>query len=99
MIRAAIVAAALIAAAPALAAMRCAVDPDYGTKYCEDREAMQREHVALFCRFHPTDANCQKLGWHPTTNDPVEQAVDRRLVEHFCAANPTLARCISPFGR
>lgn len=64
---------------------------------CVDKEGIQADWIRLYCGYHPGDPDCQALGYKWASADPVDQAVDRRLTEHFCAANPTLARCQSPF--
>jgi hypothetical protein len=62
-----------------------------------ESEGVRQQWVQLYCGYHPADADCKAAGWGPTTDDPIAAAVDARMIEHFCAANPTLARCISPF--
>jgi hypothetical protein len=101
-----VVAAVLLSAAPAYAKMVCHNVPGLGAtpnsppvvnQVCEDKEVEQQQWTKLYCSYHPGDPNCAALGYRAAASDPIDQAVDRRLVEHFCAANPTLERCISPF--
>jgi hypothetical protein len=97
---------AALSTAPTYAKMVCHDVPGLGAtpnsppvinQVCEDKEAGQQQWIALYCSYHPADSNCAALGYRSTSADPIDQAVDRRLVDHFCAANPTLSRCISPF--
>jgi hypothetical protein len=95
-------AAAVIAAAvagPAHAKMVCTPNPLAPSvgQSCVDKDVERATWVKLYCSYHPGDLNCAALGYRAAASDPIDQAVDRRLVDHFCAANPTLERCISPF--
>jgi hypothetical protein len=94
-----VIAAVLLSAAPAYAKMVCTPNPLAPSvgQSCVDKDVMRETWVKLYCSYHPGDPNCAALGYHPASSDPIDQAVDRRLVDHFCAANPTLERCISPF--
>jgi hypothetical protein len=103
---AAVAISAALSTASAYAKMVCHDVPGLGAtpnsppvmnQVCEDKEAGQQQWIGLYCNYHPADPNCAALGYRSSSSDPIDQAVDRRLVDHFCAANPTLQRCISPF--
>jgi hypothetical protein len=61
-------------------------------------DVIRDQWIAGYCSYHPDDPDCAARGYHWTASDPVDQAVDRRLNERFCAGHPTLARCVSPFA-
>lgn len=97
MLKALIIAAALSAAVPAHAKMVCGPRNDLGIQSCSDEDETQKQWVQLYCTAHPTDPDCAALGWHYKSDDPVDQKIDQHEVAEFCAANPTFARCVSPF--
>lgn len=97
MLKALIIAAALSAAVPAHAKMVCGPRNDLGIQVCSDEDVTQQTWINLYCTAHPTDADCAALGWHYKSDDPVDQKIDQHEVAEFCAANPTFARCVSPF--
>lgn len=102
MTRALLIAAALCAvAATAQAKMEChpnPYDPSLGQS-CSDPDAQREGWVKLFCTYHPSESHCAALGYRPASADPVDQRVDQRLVDHACAANPGILRCVSPWGQ
>jgi hypothetical protein len=101
----ALVFVAAIAAAPASAKMVCHdtfSDGPNGTKFkngesCGDQEALDRGWITLYCTHHPSDPDCMALGYHYASSDPIDQRVDQRFVDHFCATQPNSSRCMSPF--
>ena len=62
-------------------------------------DVIREQWIAGYWSYHPDDPDCAALGYHWLATDAVDQAVDRRLNERYCAAHPTLARCVSPFDQ
>lgn len=97
MLRTALAAIALLAiTAPAHAKMECHRDA-HGDEVCADYEAADQSWIMQYCTNHPADPECAQRGYRYSSTDPVEQKVDQRLTDHFCAANPMIFRCLSPF--
>lgn len=84
-------AAVLLTAAPAFAKMEC-----QGSS-CVDKALIRERAIQLYCNAHPGDPDCQALGWRYNSTDPIEQAIDRRMVEYECRARPYTWACVSPF--
>lgn len=95
-----------LSAAPAYAKMVCHDEPGLGAtpdsppvvnQVCVDNDVLRDQWIAGYCTMHADDQDCVALGYHWLSADPVDQAVDRRLNERFCAAHPSSVRCVSPF--